>query len=283
MLPPRRHERGSFLQQGRPLGHLHLPHAPRGRAAGARLLPQVRHGPRTHPRHRRERRAGRPGAQGHDPAVLARRGADRARADPRNGAHGRPARRRMDRTPAREVARARFRHPRRALRRLAAAGQRRPLRRVGEPQHVHADRRRRDCGVDLQPDRHRPAGRLPRLLPQRGGRGRGVLRGRRGHRHAGPARTGARRPGPRPHRRRDPQPDQPRRRHRPPHRRPGQRRRGPARRGRNRRQAPGPARREGARRRRAGGGLDPDRRVHAHGRADARGEIARRQGHRRRR
>ena len=109
---------------------------------------------------------------------------------------------------------------------------------------------------------------------------RRLLRGRRGHRHARPARAGARAPRPREDFRRDPRAARPRagdgaRRAR------GERGRRPARRGDEGRRPARAPRRPGSGGRRRDGGRERRRRVDALGRADAGREIARGEGHRR--
>ncbi len=119
-----------------------------------------------------------------------------------------------------------------------------------QPEYVHADRAGHRGGLRLQPRRDPPAGPDPGVVPDPRRRRPGLLRGRRGDHHAGPARPGARAAGPQPDLRRHQGAARPRPQDRPP--RPGRRdRRGrPARRGPRRRPAPGPSGREGARRRR---------------------------------
>ena len=87
-------------------GHdLHLPDAPRDRAGRPRRLPDLRHGAGAEGRARR-RRGAEPRAGRLPPPLRRRRGADGAAADPRDGADGRPAGRRVDRRAHRALARA---------------------------------------------------------------------------------------------------------------------------------------------------------------------------------
>ena len=136
-----------------------LPDAPADRAERAGLVPDLRHGARAAPRHRR--RGSEPGARRHDPPFLGRRRADRA------------ARAAGDVGDAPRSREACFSSRLRTWIGLVLATPvvlwggwpffvaRRGLRPQPQPEHVHAHRARRRGRLRLQPRRHAGPGALP--------------------------------------------------------------------------------------------------------------------------
>ena len=145
---------------------VHVPHASRSRADRAGGLPDLRHGARATDGH--SRCGGRqPGATRHDTTLLVCRGALGAAGRDRHARHAaEPTRLEPAAGSDARIHRASAGDARLPLVGVAILRPRRPVGEEHEPQHVHADRPRRERGVRLQRHRDRGAGCLPRGLPR---------------------------------------------------------------------------------------------------------------------